>query len=129
MLQRSSASTPEDLEKVDVHLRLMLSFARPESGFSVFPSSPQVAPLLQHHPDLQEELRGLFQQFHHCSLSMATANRDMKAVFESPDGMTTKEECEETDTGRDAAEEAGPPVMARQVSAVPSGGTAAAWTR
>lgn len=71
----------------------------------------------------------MFQQFHRRSLSLATANRDVKAVCESPDGMTKKEECEETDTGRDAAEEAGPPVMARKVSVVPGGGTAAAWTR
>lgn len=61
-------------------------------------------------------------------MSLATANRDMKAVFESTDGMM-KKECEETDTGRDAEEEAGPPVMARKVSVVPSGGTVVAWTR
>lgn len=55
----------------------------------------------------------------------------MKAVFQSTDGMTKKEECEEADTGRDAEEEeeAGPPVMARKVSVVPSGGTVVAWTR
>lgn len=74
----------------------------------------------------------MFQQFHHRSLSLATVNRDLKAVFEISDGMT-EEECEETDTGRDAEEEeeaeAGPPVMARKVSMVPSGGTAVAWTR
>lgn len=52
----------------------------------------------------------------------------MKPVFESTDGMM-KKECEETDTGRDAEEEAGSPVMARKVSVVPSGGTVVAWTR
>ncbi|TNM92668.1 hypothetical protein fugu_018070 [Takifugu bimaculatus] len=83
VLQGSSASRPEDLEKI--------------------------TPLLRHHPDLQEELWGLFQQFHGQSLSLATANKDMNCVSQNPpDGNRRKEGedvCEESETGRDAEEE------------------------
>lgn len=79
--------------------------------FDSFVSS-QVTPLLQHHPELQEELWGLFQQFQHQSLSLATASGDLKTV---PDGMRREEE------------EAGSPP--RNMSLVSSGGTVAAWTR
>lgn len=100
--------------------------------FDVHIRSSQVAPLLQHHPHLQEELRGLFQQFRHQSLSLAAASRDMKTVFESPDGIRTKEVCVQTDTARGAKEEeeeeAGRPAFAKNISLVSSGGKVS-WTR
>ncbi|XP_056876965.1 GON-4-like protein isoform X2 [Takifugu flavidus] len=109
VLQGSSASRPEDLEKI--------------------------TPLLRHHPDLQEELWGLFQQFHGQSLSLATANKDMNCVSQNPpDGNRRKEGedvCEESETGRDAEEEkvSGRPVFAKNISLISSGEKVIMWTR
>lgn len=99
--------------------------------FDVSVHSSQVTPLLQHHPNLQEELWGLFQQFQHQSLSLATASRDMNTGFGNADGIRRKEVCEQTDTGRDAEDEkeAGRPVFAKNVSLGSSGGKVVAWTR
>lgn len=91
----------------------------------------QVTPLLRHHPSLQEELRGLLQQFHHRSLSLAATSRDMDAVPESPDGVRRTEACERAHAGPDAEEEreAGRPVFARNISLISSGEKVVAWTR
>lgn len=97
--------------------------------FDVYARSSQVTPLLQHHPNLQEELRGLFQQFHHQSLSLATASRDMTSVSESPDGIRREDVCEDTGTGAEEAEVAGRPVFTENISPLSSGGKVMAWTR
>lgn len=119
MLQGSSASTPEDLEKVDVDLR---GLSVPDNDVV----SSQVTPLLRHHPNLQEELRGLFQQFHHQSLSLATAGEDVNRDIENPHDGSEIEEHEESDTGRDAEDEK---VFAKNISLISSGEKVVVWTR